>query len=446
MPQSARDLAVDVLLRMEQDRTFSTAAVDDLLKRNYLGAADASLVTRLIYGTIERRLTLDTLLGEESRRPLKNCHPAVLAVMRVAAYQIIFMDRVPNSAAVNEAVKQVRSRGQAYAAGYVNRVLRALCADGANRLNALPNDMAGISVRYSIPTELLSLWCDAYGSDMAYSLAAASVEEKPAVVRVNTLTTDFSAFTRLLGKSGIGFQTFPDLPGALQIRDPAALYGSCDTRCFYPQDAASQYDCLALGAQEGERVADLCACPGGKTLTLAQYMRNRGEILALDTSREKVEALKERCARMGVCNVKAECRDVTREWDTALLGGFDRVLCDVPCSGFGVIRRRPEIRYKSLSSVASLPELQYAILCRGADLVRQGGVLQYSTCTLNPAENEQVAGRFLREHPDFSPRILPLPRLRAQSRSPLSHTMTLFPPVHGTDGFFIASFVKGDPR
>ena len=215
-----------------------------------------------------------------------------------------------------------------------------------------------------------------------------------------------------------------------------------EKNCYYYQDIASQWACYALGALPGERIADVCAAPGGKSFTVAQAMENRGQVVSCDVYDHKCRTISARAKQYGITVVETAVRDASVPCDAAWRGAFDRVICDVPCSGLGVIRRKPEIRYKDLSALRDLPALQYTILEQSAELVRRGGVLQYSTCTLNPAENEVIAERFLREHPEFSPRILPLDSCFAAMGAEPSHTITLFPPVHGSDGFFIAGFIK----
>ena len=212
-------------------------------------------------------------------------------------------------------------------------------------------------------------------------------------------------------------------------------------KCYY-QDIASQWCVEALDPQPGERVADVCAAPGGKSFLAAQKMQDRGFVLSGDLYSAKCEEMERRAQVLGISCMETVTRDASAPCPAPMRERFDRVLCDAPCSGFGVIRRKPEIRYKDLNEAKALPELQYRILCAAADMVRPGGVLQYSTCTLHTAENERVAERFLREHPDFEPRALPIAAAFAASGEQPSWKITLFSHVHKTDGFFIAGFTK----
>ena len=233
-------------------------------------------------------------------------------------------------------------------------------------------------------------------------------------------------------------------PDCVEVLDAAALQAlGEEIKCFYyHQDLASQYCCMALGATAGEQIADVCAAPGGKTFTTAQYMQNCGKIVASDIYAAKCDEMARRAKMLGVSIVDTVCRDASQPTPSSMHGRFDRVICDAPCSGYGVIRRKPEIRYKDPATCENLPALQLQILGEAAKLVKDGGVLQYSTCTLNPSENGAVAAAFLEEHPEFTPRVLE--GLPASVLDEPAWCRTLFPACHGTDGFFIASFQKGE--
>lgn len=440
---TAREIAVTALVQWERDSTFSNIMLDNLLKASSLSKADAAFATRLVYGTLERLLTLDWLIGKNSRQPLKKCHPLVRAILRVGAYQLVFMEKIPASAAVNEAVGLTKRLKQAHAAGFVNGVLRAVDREQERLLSSLSTDLKSASLRHSVPLELLQTWKKAYGMEAAIALAEAANDAPPSVIRINTLKTTVEAFKTCLEDCALAYKEVTGLPAALVVEDAAALRASSiETDRYYFQDTASQWACEALDAKAGEHIADVCAAPGGKSFTTAMRMQGSGAITASDLYEEKVNTLRTRAAQYGIENFEAVCRDASSACPAEWREAFDRVICDVPCSGFGVIRRRPEIRYKSLIDFKDLPDMQYRILCEAAAMVKAGGVLQYSTCTLRPEENEQVVSRFLAEHPMFSPRELPVPTLFEAADLPPSHQVTLMPHLHGTDGFFIASFRK----
>lgn len=444
MAADARRAAVEALLQVNHGGGYSNIVLDNLLKSGALSAQDQVFATRLLYGVVERRLTIDFALEQCASMPLKRMHPAVLEILRLGVYQLLYMDRVPASAAVNEAVKLTRELQQAKASGFVNGVLRGVERKKDKLFASLPADDAGDAIRYSCPQPLIALWKRAYGADTARALLERINDPPETILRMNTLKITEEEFRRRLEEEGVSYRLDPDLPGCYRLPNGAdgKRLAKIVKNCYYHQDTASQIDCLALEARPGERVADVCAAPGGKSFTLAQWMENRGALLAGDLYAAKCEGMEARAAELGVEILQTVVRDASAPCPEPLAGAFDRVLCDVPCSGLGVIRRKPEIRYKPLEEFASLPELQYTILERSARLVRPGGALQYSTCTLNPAENEEVAQRFLRAHPEFRPRPLPLAPWFAMAGREPGASITLFPHIHNTDGFFVAGFVK----
>lgn len=444
MAGRARRAAVQALTQVHRAKGYSNIVLDQQIRAQEMEPADQALFSRIFYGVIERRLTLDYVLSECSSVPLHKIHPTVLEILRTGLYQLLFLDKIPPSAAVNEAVNLTKSMGQSKASGFVNGVLRGAIRRQGEILGKLPDTPDGWEIRYSCPRAWIDLWLNSYGEETARRLLEKLNEVPDVALRVNTLQTTPETFGHLLEEAGISYSWVDHLPGCCRVEDGISLKRLAQKakNWYYHQDTASQWCCLALGAQPGERVADVCAAPGGKSLTVAQYMDNRGEILAGDVYPAKCDAMERRAQELGVSILRTAARDASKPVPEPLRGTFDRVICDVPCSGLGVIRRKPEIRYKDPASVASLPALQYAILEQAAALVRPGGVLQYSTCTLNPAENEEIADRFLQEHPGFSPQILPLAACFTAAGQTPSAKLTLFPHIHGSDGFFIAGFVR----
>lgn len=446
MAVSVRATAAAALADLHRRQGYSNIVLDELLKTAELSAADRSLLSRLFYGVIERRLTLDHVIDRCSSTPVRKLHPLVRETLRVAIYQLLYMDRIPAAAAVNEAVSAIRQLKQGYAAGFVNGVLRGVLRSKDTLFDTLPPGDEGLSVQYSCPTELIAFWRDAYGEKRMRQLLSALNGEAPEYVRVNTLKTTDEEFSNILTNFGITHQKDADLPHCFRL-NCAYLLNKLESdakNCYYYQDIASQWAGVALDARPGERIADVCAAPGGKSFTAAQAMHNEGYLLSCDVYPQKCDTMAKRAAEYGITVLQTAVRDAASSVPAPLRETFDRVICDVPCSGLGVIRRKPEIRYKDLSSLRELPTLQYTILERSAELVRPGGVLQYSTCTLNPAENEEIVRRFLREHPEFSPRVLPLTACFAALGSSPDYHITLFPSVHGSDGFFIAGFTKNE--
>ena len=441
---TARSAVVKALLTIQEDGGYSNIVLDGLLESADLSASDRSLASRLLYGVTERRLTLDYLLNQTASTPVKKMQPAVREILRVGAYQLVFMDKMPAFAAINEAVEQTRQFGCGRLSGFVNGVLRQVQRGYGKLLADLPATDKGLEIRYSVPRQWIRAWRDAYGEAVLMGLLESLDGAPPAYIRVNTRATTAENLYKSLSELNINCTLFDNLPNAMQVSPASVLHTISPTLSenFYFQDIASQWCCLALDAQPGERIADLCAAPGGKTMTIAQYMNNVGSVVAGDIHDHKCRAMTQRVLRYGFDCISVRLSDASADPDSEELGTYDRVVCDVPCSGLGVIRRKPEIRYKKAEEFADLPTLQLRILQQGAKMVRPGGVLQYSTCTLRPEENQAVAQAFLDANPDFSPRILPIqPCFDAAGLSP-SHEITLFPHIHGSDGFYIAGFTK----
>lgn len=311
-------------------------------------------------------------------------------------------------------------------------------------LEQLPHNDKGMEIRYSIPRAWIRSWRSAYGDDALDGLLESINDAPPAYLRINTCVTTSDEFCHRLDAAGVSYARISSLPNAVRVLNVSAVHNlpAAMATHYYFQDIASQWCCFALDARPGEKIADVCAAPGGKTMTIAQYMCNQGTVTAGELHDHKCRAMIERVSRYGFDCISVRQKDASHPPTDEEIGVFDRVVCDVPCSGLGVVRRKPEIRYKSPEEFADLPALQLQILEQSAKLVKTGGVLQYSTCTLRPEENEQVVSSFLSRNPDFEPRILPLTACFEQSGLPVSHQITLFPHIHGSDGFYVAGFTK----
>lgn len=441
-----RSAAVAALLRVQEQDGYSNIVLEELLSGEEVTGADRALASRLLYGVTERRLTLDYLLNKTASTPVKKMQPTVREILRVGVYQLVYMDKTPAFAAIHEAVEQAKRMGYARLSGFVNGVLRQVQRQHAELLAALPHTDKGMEIQYSVPRAWIRRWRDAYGEDMLQGLLSSFNEAPPSYIRVNTCATTTAAFCKVLDQSGILWQPVDGLPDALIVLSPAALRDlpeCCQTQ-YYFQDLASQWCCEAIHAQPGERVVDMCAAPGGKTMTVAQYMHNTGCIAAGDVHEHKCRILRQRTARYGFSCISVRRWDASQPPAADCTAAFDRVVCDVPCSGLGVIRRKPEIRYKAPEEFAELPSLQLQILSQGATMVRPGGFLHYSTCTLRPEENEQVVAAFLQTHPDFEPQELSVTSCFERLGCAPSHQITLFPHIHGTDGFFLACLRRKD--
>lgn len=438
--KSARQVAFEALLKVHRDGAYSNLVVDSLLKENKeLDERDKAFVCNLVYGTLDRLILIDYNLGLYLNQPVKKLKPELHTILRMGTYQLLFMDKVPSRAAVNESVNLAKVNKSAFAASLVNAVLRRVSDNGVQLPEGGENSTEYLAVKYSCPEWIITLWKDAYGIENAVALAEKALEAAPVVVRVNTTKTTSDELIKKLAEEGVAAEKSDVIANALIISNTGSVeeLEAYKEGLFHAQDIASQLCCTALDAKEGETVFDLCAAPGGKTFTIAENMNNTGVVRSFDIYQSRVELIKNGAGRLGLNNVYTYLSDASIFNEN--YGFADKVLCDVPCSGLGIIRRKPEIRLKKKSEIEGLPEIQYRILCNAVKYLKEGGRLVYSTCTLNPQENSQVCDRFLKEHPEFSAVAVhtDLPRYGKEDKY-----LTLMPHLHSTDGFFVAVFVK----
>lgn len=434
--KTARQIAVEALGKVNGSKGYSNIVIDKALEQSGLDLRDAAFATALFYGVLERMLTLDHCIAGFSKTPVEKLTPQVREILRVSLYQILYMDSVPDSAAVNEAVNLTRVFRKESAGGFVNGVLRAFLRSGKRVPRMAGSRADQLSVQYSCPAWLVQLWLDSYGEENTEGILKTSLGRPPVYIRANTLKTTADALSSRLEEEGAVVRRDEMEENCLRVSgtgDVTAL-PAFQEGLFHVQDKSSQLCVKALDARPGMRVLDICAAPGGKSFTAAQWMHGEGELLAMDLYRARAALVAEGAQRLGIGCITAKEGDASRY--NSKLGLFDRVLCDAPCSGLGIIRRKPEIKYKNPEELGEIPQLQYNILSNSANYVKKGGILLYSTCTLNPGENEGVVERFLAEHRDFAPCRLP------QSLGSSGHTVTLFPHQGDTDGFFISTMER----
>lgn len=437
---TARTVALQALLAMKQNDGYSNLVLDRTLASAGLDRRDRALASALFYGVLERRLTLDYYLAQCLRDPRKKPNPAAQEALRCGAYQILYMDRVPDAAAVNETVNALKALGGERHSGFVNGVLRGLIRKkGSLRLPEGTSPRA-LSLRCSVPEELICLWRRGYGEAVAQELLEASLTSPELYIRVNQTRTSGPELQASLEQDGLTLAQLEAPAGAAALvgcGDPAELR-QFQEGLFHVQDLSAQWVCEILNVHPGETVWDCCAAPGGKAFTLAQAMGGTGMVYATDLYPSRVKLMEEGARRLGLENLTILAGDATQEVKDVPL--VDKLLCDAPCSGFGVIRRKPEIRYKSLAQVKELPALQRAILHRASEKLKPGGLLVYSTCTWNPAENRAVAEAFLKEQASFLPEKIEIGVARTVEEPDYMLTMT--PKAGASDGFFAAAFRK----
>ena len=432
---TARRLAVRALMHQEQ-AGYANLVLDAELKKCAppLEARDAAFAARIFYTVLEYLPLLDWLLDRFSKRPVARLDAPVRAILRAGLAQARYM-QVPLPAAVNESVRLTKAMGKTSAAGMVNAVLRR-AAQAEVQESDFQDPVERLAVYHCLSRPVARLLYEQYGAE-AFALAAAFRSRPATAIRVNTLRTTDAALTEALRAEGHTAAPGP-WPHALLVDfhgSPAA--GAAFARGeYHVQGIASQFAALCLQAKPGQRVLDLCAAPGGKSLTLAQQMENTGELVSGEVVPGRVALIEKAFARCGVTCARAVHNDATLRPDW---GRFDRVLCDVPCSGLGVIAKKPDIRYKDLDGMENLCAVQRKILQNGADSLAETGRLVYSTCTVNWQENQVQIQDFLRRNPQF--RLVP-PPLTVPGMETGEYGTVLLPHKTGTDGFFVAILEK----
>ena len=431
-----RKTALGILVRMAipfgggQASGYSKLLIDSALRRDAgLAPADRALVSTLVLGVVERIITLDYYVSRLSSRPGEKIDPETLAALRLGLWQIVFADRIPDHAAVFETVSAVKKPSRGFVNGLLRNYLRR-----REEMNLPGGSSPGaLSRRYSVCPGLCARYIEIFGPEKAESILAAGFERRLSI-RTNSLKTTAEGLAEILSKEG--FDATPLGCGTgFSISGGDGLPSAVADGLAFVQDEASQIAVAALGARPGEEILDVCACPGSKSFGAAVDMENRGRIVACDLHASKLPLIAKEAEKLGIGIIETVCRD-SSVFEPSFGNRFDRVICDVPCSGYGVISKKPEIRYKDPASCSDLPALQAAILRAAADALRPGGTLVYSTCTTLPEENRDVTDAFLASRPEF--RLTPF---AAGDRASSDGILELLPDG-GTDGFFIAKFTK----
>lgn len=441
--KSAREIAIDTLIAGRKDCAWSDGYLKAAIRKAGLDSRDAALATHLGYGVLQNRMLLDFYIGCYCSQKPERLEPIVLDVLRLGAYQILFLDRVPDSAAVNEAVELIRHYERDRAAGLVNAVLRKI-ADNKAHLPPIPREdpVEYLSIRYSHPAWLVRRCIAILGQEEAEDFLRCNNAAVATTVQVNPLRGSEEELLALLEQSGVQAEHHAWLPGCYTLRKTGNLEQMEAFRQgrFLVQDAAAKVAAAAAGVQSGMKVLDICAAPGGKSFAMAMEMGDTGEIRSFDLHRSKIRLIREGAERLGIHCIAAECGD-GKEFRPELEAAADVVLCDVPCSGLGIIRKKPDIRYKSEKELQGIPRVQWAILENASRYVKAGGTLVYSTCTILPEENERLTDAFLAKHPEFERVAFDLP---APCGTIAQGEITLWPQRQDTDGFYICKMRKRD--
>ena len=432
---SAREVAMLTLAACERQGAWSDGHLKKMLRENQMDRRDAALATRLCFGVLQNRMLLDWHLGRFCSSKLEKLDLKVLCNLRVAVYQLIFLDKIPASAAVNEAVNLTRKHCRnPRAAGMVNGILRSMLRQEVLAEPEEKDIVERLSILYSHPRWLTEEFVSTLGTEGTEALLKAHNCQPPTSAQVNHGRTTAEMLAVHLAEEHVEATPHPWMPECLTLVGTGNLeeLSAFQQGLFYVQDCAARLAVTAAGITAGQRVLDCCAAPGGKSFAAAIDMGNSGEVVSCDIHPHKIKLLRAGRDRLGLDCIQPQLQSATErrsEWE----GAFDTVITDVPCSGLGIIRKKPDIRYKEPEPLAGLPAIQRCILENCCAYVKPGGVLIYSTCTLLHRENEDIVNAFIAEHPEFELERFDLPQFGAQNGM-----VTFWSHIHGTDGFFVA--------
>ena len=417
-----RYLAVKALCKVDREGAYSNIALNSFLREYELSRENKALFTSIFYGTLDRKITIDYILKQFIKSGFNKIKPFTLNLLRSAVYQIKYMDKIPVSATVNESVNIIKSSNESYNARFVNAVLRNILRNET----ALPstNSTHDISVRYSCPEWIVESLVNDYSIDIALRFLEHSLLPPPTFIRVNTHKTTVGELSDLLKDEDVSVRRV-GLENTLLMSEYSSIesLNAYKQGLFYVQDLSCQHAISLLDIQDNDRIFDMCAAPGGKTFTAANFAQGVS-VVATDIYERRVQLINAGLKRLGIINVITAVCDATAYKKE--FGLFDKVICDVPCSGLGVLCRKPDIKYKEMEDLESLSEIQFKILCNATNYIKDNGKILYSTCTLRKSENEDIINRFLECYSNYK----------------LVNMKTYFPHLDNSDGFFAAVLQK----
>lgn len=438
---TVREAALIVLEKVEKQQSYSNLILNDVIKHGVVQGKDVGLLTEIVYGTIQRRITLDYFLEPYLKRKPDSW---VLNLLRLSLYQMLYLDKIPDRAVLYEAVEIAKRRGHKGISGFVNGVLRRVQREGVRSLDSISNPVEKLAIETSHPFWLVERWVNHFGFEKTKEMCEENLLTPTQTVRVNLLKVTRDEAIQLLQEEGI--ECFPSslLNESIKIKKGnAANTNVYKEGLISVQDESSMIVNYALELEPNLHVLDACAAPGGKTGHIGERLQNTGKVIALDLHPHKVKLIEANRDRLGLQNVEAKVLDSRKVNDVFEKETFDRILVDAPCSGLGVLKKKPDIKYtKTLEDIYSLMNVQQEILHETSKLLKKDGILVYSTCTVDYDENILTVKKFLDEHPEFEPHPLSLPETMESIVEKGSHMIQIFPQDFGGDGFFIAALKK----
>ncbi len=438
--KSVREAALDVIEAVEKNQSYSNLLLNSVIEKNELPQKDIGLLTELTYGTIQRKMTLDYFLAPFLEGKLDHW---VRQLLRLSLYQIVYLDRIPDRAVLHEAVEIAKKRGHKGISGLVNGVLRSIQRKGVPSLEEIKDPIERVSIETSHPFWLVKRWADQFGLEKTKEMCEMNLVAPKQTARVNVTKLSRDELIHNLSGEGVEVKPSPVAGEAVQtLRGNLVKTEAYRNGELTIQDESSMLVAHALDLKKDMKVLDACAAPGGKTTHIAELLGGTGEVQALDLHKHKVKLIDENASRLGLANVYTDTLDSRKAGEKFKEGSFDRILVDAPCSGLGVLRRKPDIKYaKKEQDLHSLQKIQLDILSAVAPLLKEGGILVYSTCTVDKNENEGTVRSFLSDHTEFKEfHLKNLPEtVQAFTEG---NQLQIFPQDFGGDGFYISSFIK----
>lgn len=441
---NVREVALETLLTIEKDQAYSHLLLNSMIKKNQVKEIDIPLLTEIVYGTLQRKDTIDFYLAPFMKKA-KKTEQWVLNLLRLSVYQMVYLDRVPERAVLFEAVEIAKSRGHKGIASYVNGILRSLQRSGVPSFDSIHDEAERLAVEMSHPLWLVKRWIHQLGIDETRKMCAENLTAPSQTARVNQMKQSADELIQFLESRGIQAEQGDLTPDAIKsVKGNLIQTEAFKEGLLTIQDESSMLVARTLGLKKGDYVLDACAAPGGKSTHIAEILENTGSVHSLDLHDHKVKLIREQAERLGLSNIHTEALDSRKAHLRFNKEQFDKILVDAPCSGFGVIRRKPDIKYsKSEQDVTRLSEIQLGILSSVAPLLKKGGTLIYSTCTIDHEENGHVVKQFLENHPEFEMDQAITDRLPEKAKPYAENgQLQILPHYFGTDGFYIASLRK----
>ncbi len=446
MDKNPREIAINILKEINENEAYSNISITRNIE-DVVSSLDESFIREIVYGVIENKLQIDWIIMQFSKIKLKKIAPTIQEILRIGVYQIIFMDRIPNSAAVNESVKLAKKYGHKGSVGFVNAILRNISKNKDNI--KLPekdkNPIEYLSIKYSHPKWMIKKWIEDFGLDFTENLSIANNDKPKLNIRVNTLKISKQKLIDKLANRGFILNEGKYANDCIIIDNPIRITNTDEFKngLFQIQDESSMLVAQIMDPKPGDFVIDVCSAPGGKTTHIAQKMENKGKIIARDIHEHKLNLIKDNVARLGISIIQLEKYNATN-LDEKLIEKADCCLVDAPCSGLGLIRRKPDIKWHKVEdSLSEITKLQYEILVNSSKYVKKGGILVYSTCTIQKEENLWLIKKFLERNKEF--RLISFQDLvdnEELKKQAINGYIELYPNIHGTDGFFITKLIK----